>query len=35
MKHILSLDIEDFSPVDIKYGVYKRAESGEIRLLTN
>jgi DNA polymerase len=33
MKHILSLDIEDFSPVDIKYGVYKRAESGEIILL--
>jgi|SRR5579863_4212919 len=33
MKHILSLDIEDYSPVDIKYGVYKRAESGEIILL--
>lgn len=33
VKHILSLDIEDFSPVDIKYGVYKRAESGEIILL--
>lgn len=34
MKHILSLDIEDFSPIDIKYGVYKRAESGEIILLS-
>lgn len=34
MKHILSLDIEDFSPVDIKYGVYKRAEAGEIILLS-
>lgn len=33
MKHILSLDIEDYSPIDIKYGVYKRAESGEIILL--
>jgi len=33
MKYILSLDIEDFSPVDIKYGVYKRADSGEIILL--
>lgn len=33
MKHILSIDIEDFSPIDIKYGVYKRAESGEIILL--
>lgn len=34
MKHILSLDIEDYSPIDIKYGVYKRAESGEIILLS-
>lgn len=33
VKHVLSIDIEDFSPVDIKYGVYKRAESGEIILL--
>jgi DNA polymerase len=33
MLHSLSLDLEDFSPVDIKYGVHKRAESGEIILL--
>lgn len=33
MKHTLNIDIEDYSPVDIKYGVYKRAESGEIILL--
>lgn len=32
--HTISLDIEDFSPIDIKYGVYKRAESGEIILLS-
>lgn len=33
MKYVLSLDIEDFSLIDVKYGVHKRAEQGEIILL--
>lgn len=33
MTHTLSIDIEDFSPIDVKYGVFKRSEQGEIILL--
>lgn len=32
MRHTLSIDIEDFSPVDIKNGGHRRAEQGEIIL---
>lgn len=32
MKHTLSIDLETYSPVDIKYGVYKYAEQAEILL---
>ncbi len=33
IQHILSIDLEDYSPVDIKYGVHKRAEEGEILMI--
>lgn len=33
-QHTLSIDIEDYSPIDIKYGVHKRAEQGEILLIS-
>lgn len=32
--HTLNIDIEDYSPVPVEYGVYKRAEQGEIILLS-
>jgi len=32
VKHTLSIDLETYSPVDIKYGVYKYAEQAEILL---
>lgn len=32
MKHILSIDLETYSPIDIKYGVYKYSEQVEILL---